>query len=157
MRQNALIDILLIIMFSFSLLIFGNASAVTGWQSGEGRQGAVELGGTITSYSDLTPPWLWKTGGYTGFSNRISELTDNGTRLTVRAPHDLPLLVGKSERAIEGSETPGAGIVPVIQLRGNNGAGIYIQWAGNTPGLGLLMLPLKVIAIENSSSGKVSR
>ncbi|HBB8672460.1 TPA: fimbrial, partial [Escherichia coli] len=144
MRQNSVIDILLIIVFSLSLLICGKVSADTGWQSGGDFQGAVEFGGTIMPYDDSLPPWLWKTGGYTGFSNKISELTDNGTRLTVSAPHDLLLLAGKSERAFEGSETSGAGIVPVIQLNGSDGSEIHIQWASGTPGQGLLVLPLSV-------------
>lgn len=96
-RQNAVIDVLLIIIFSLSLLICGEVSAGTGWQPA-GGQGVVEFGGTITPYDDSLPPWLWKTGGYTGFSNRISELTGNGTRLTVSAPHDLLLPAGKSAR-----------------------------------------------------------
>ncbi|XIW74001.1 hypothetical protein AB2F28_23940 (plasmid) [Escherichia coli] len=41
MRQNAVIDILLIIV----LLICGKVSADTGWQSGGDFQGAVEFGG----------------------------------------------------------------------------------------------------------------
>ncbi|ENV3203023.1 fimbrial [Escherichia coli] len=95
-------------------------------------------------YDDPLPPWLWKTGGYTGFSNKISELTSNRTRLTVSVPHDLLLLAGKSARAFEGSETSGAGIVPVIQLVGSDGGEIRIQWASGTPGQGLLVLPLNV-------------
>ncbi len=51
-RQNAVIDILLIIVFSLSLLICGKVSAGTGWQSGGDFQGAVEFGGTITPYDD---------------------------------------------------------------------------------------------------------
>ena len=43
-RQNAVIDILLIIVFSLSLLICGKVSADTGWQSGGDFQGAVEFG-----------------------------------------------------------------------------------------------------------------
>ena len=144
MRQNAVIDILLIIVFSLSLLICGKVSADTGWQAGGDFQGAVEFGGGITPYDDSLPPWLWKTGGYTGFSNKISELTGNGTRLTVSAPYDLLLLAGKSARAFEGSETSGAGIVPVIQLKGSDGSEIHIQWARGTPGQGLLVLPLSV-------------
>ncbi|MEZ2960536.1 hypothetical protein ACBQ57_22665 [Escherichia coli] len=128
-RQNAVTDVLLIIIFSLSLLICGKVSADTGWQSGGEVQGAVEFGGGITPYDDSLPPWLWKTGGYTGFSNKISELTGNGTRLTLSAPHNLLLLAGKSARAFEGSETSGAGIVPVIQLKGNDGSQIHIQWA----------------------------
>ena len=144
MRQNAVIDVLLIIIFSISLLISGKASAGAGWQSGGNFQGAVEFGGTITPYDNTLPPWLWKTGGYTGFSNKISELTDNGTRLTVHAPRDLLLLAAKSARAFEGSVTAGAGIVPVIQLKGSDGSEIRIQWLGGTPGQGLLVLPLTV-------------
>ncbi|EFN9665254.1 fimbrial, partial [Escherichia coli] len=87
MRQGAVNDILFIIVFSLSLLICGKVSADTGWQSGGDFQGAVEFGGTITPYDVSLPPWLWKTSGYTGFSNKISELTGNGTRLTVSAPH----------------------------------------------------------------------
>ncbi|MCZ8781142.1 fimbrial [Escherichia albertii] len=64
--------------------------------------------------------------------------------MTVRAPHDLLLLAGKSARAFEGSETSGAGIVPVIQLTGSDGSEIRIQWADRTPGQGLLVLPLNV-------------
>ncbi|EKY6629927.1 fimbrial, partial [Escherichia coli] len=122
----------------------GKVSADTGWQSGGDFHGTVEFGGTITPYDDSLPPWLWKTGGYTGFSNKISELTGNGTRLTVSAPRDLLLLAGKSERAFEGSKTSGAGIVPVIQLKGSDGSEIRIQWASSTPGQGLLVLPLSV-------------
>ena len=143
-RQNPVIDVLLIIIFSLSLLICGKVSADTGWQSGGEFQGTVKFGGTITPYDDSLPPWLWKTGGYTGFSNKISELTGNGTRLTVSAPRDLLLLAGKSERAFEGSKTSGAGIVPVIQLKGSDGSEIRIQWASSTPGQGLLVLPLSV-------------
>ena len=143
-RQNAVIDILLIIIFSLSLLICGKVSADARWQSGGDFQGTVEFGGTITPYDDTLPPWLWKTGGYTGFSNKISELTGNGTRLTVSAPRDLLLLAGKSERAFEGSKTSGAGIVPVIHLTGSDGADIRIQWSSGTPGQGLLVLPLSV-------------
>ncbi|MCW0137734.1 hypothetical protein OIU92_31400 [Escherichia coli] len=106
--------------------------------------GSCGVRGTITPYDDSLPPWLWKTGGYTGPSNKISELTGNGTRLTVSAPYDLLLLAGKSARAFEGSETSGAGIVPVIQLKGSDGSEIYIQWARGTPGQGLLVLPLSV-------------
>lgn len=51
-RQNAVIDILLIIVFSLSLLICGKVSAATGWQSGGDFQGTVEFGGTITPYDD---------------------------------------------------------------------------------------------------------
>lgn len=144
MRQNAVIDVLLIIIFSLSLLICGKVSADAGWQSGGDFQRTVEFGGTITPYDDTLPSWLWKTGGYTGFSNKISELTGNGTRLTVSAPHDLLLLAGKSARAFEGGKTSGAGIVPVIQLTGSDGADIRIQWASGTPGQGLLVLPLSV-------------
>ncbi len=143
MRQNVVSYILLII-FSLSLLICGNVSADAGWQSGGDFQGTVELKGTITPYDDTLPPWSWETGGYTGFSNRISELTGNGTRLTVSAPYDLLLLAGKSARAFEGNETSGAGIVPVIQLKGSDGSEIRIQWASGTPGQGLLVLPLSV-------------
>lgn len=143
-RQNAVTDLLLInCLFSF-LLICGKSSADTGWQSDREFQGAVEFGGTITLYDGTLPPWLWKTGGYTGFSNKISELTGNGTRLKVSVPHDLLLLAGKSARAFEGSETSGAGIVPVIQLKGSDGSEIHIQWARGTPGQGGLVLPLSV-------------
>ncbi|EQB1642643.1 fimbrial [Escherichia coli] len=139
-RQNAVIEAFLIII----LLICGKVSADTGWHSGRDFQGTVELRGTIMPYDDPLPPWLWKTGGYTGFSNKISELTSNRTRLTVSVPHDLLLLAGKSARAFEGSETSGAGIVPVIQLVGSDGGEIRIQWASGTPGQGLLVLPLNV-------------
>ncbi|GCZ84087.1 hypothetical protein HmCmsJML183_00585 [Escherichia coli] len=63
-RQDAVIDILLIIVFSLSLLICGKVSADTGWQSGGGFQGAVEFGSTITLYDDRLsttvgiPGWL---------------------------------------------------------------------------------------------------
>lgn len=49
--------------------------------------------------------------GHVVVEDDFSELTGNGTRLTVSAPYDLLLLAGKSARAFEGSETSGAGIV----------------------------------------------
>lgn len=104
-----------IIMFSF--LIFGGKNSVgAGWQPEGNFQGTVAFGGTLMSYDTALPPWVWKTGGYTEFSNKISELTDNGTRLTVKSPYDVLLLAGKSGRAFEGSVMSGARIVPVIQL-----------------------------------------
>ena len=51
-RQNTVIDVLLIIIFSLSLLICGKVSADTGWQSGGDFQGFVEFGGTITPNDD---------------------------------------------------------------------------------------------------------
>ncbi|WP_244584675.1 hypothetical protein [Escherichia coli] len=60
-------------------------------------------------------------------SNKISELTSNGTCLTFSAPHDLLFLADKSGRTFEGCETSGAGIVPVIQLKGGDGSEIHIQ------------------------------
>ncbi|GAB5124696.1 hypothetical protein ECPV1252_40010 [Escherichia coli] len=62
-RQNAVIDILLIIVFSLSLLICGKVSADTGWQSGGDFQGAVEFGGTITSYDDTLSTTVGIPGG----------------------------------------------------------------------------------------------
>lgn len=44
-HQNAVIDVLLIIIFSLSLLICGKVSADTGWQSGGDFQRSVEFGG----------------------------------------------------------------------------------------------------------------
>lgn len=143
-RHNIVADILLIIVISFSLLIFGKAHASTGWQSGGDFQGTVKLNGTITPYDDSPTPWMWKLGGYDKFSNSTSELTSNGTHLTIRAPYDLLLLAGKSTRAFEGSAILGAGIVPVIQLRGRDASEIRIQWADGTPGQGLLVLPVEV-------------
>ncbi|MDK7773283.1 hypothetical protein QP583_16875 [Escherichia coli] len=99
---------------------------------------------------------MWKTGGYTGFSNKISELTSNGTRLTVSAPYDLLLLAGKSARAFEGRETSGAGIVPVIQLKGSDGSEIHIQWARGTPGQELLVLPLSFTGDTQISRGTLA-
>lgn len=144
LRHNAVIDVLLIIMLSLSLLICGKVSAATGWQSGQNFQGSLELSGTMTPYDGSLLPWMWKTGGYTGFNNILSDLTDNGSRLTVSAPYDLLLLAGKSERAFGGSAASGAHIVPVIQLTGDDGAEIHIQWVNGSPGRGLIVLPLKV-------------
>ncbi len=62
-RQDAVIDILLIIVFSLSLLICGKVSADTGWQSGGDFQGAVEFGGTITPYDDTLSTTVGIPGG----------------------------------------------------------------------------------------------
>ncbi len=155
MRQDAVTDIFLIIVFSLSLLSCGKTSADTGLHSGGEFQGAVVFEGTITPYDDSLPVWLWKTGGYTGFSNKISALTDNGTRLTVSVPYDLLLLAGKSAHAFEGSETSGAGIVPVIQLVGSDGSEIRIQWASGTPGHGVLVLPV-FVAGDTQATGTLT-
>ncbi|RMA79667.1 MULTISPECIES: fimbrial [unclassified Enterobacter] len=153
MRKNTVTNILLT-YFIFSLLLFGKVFAA-GWQSGENFQGTVELRGTLTPYDASLPPWMWKTGGYSGFSNSISDLTSNGTHLAVSAPHDLLLLAGKSERAFEGSLTSGTHIVPVIQLAGSDGAEIHIQWFSDSPGRGLLVLPLKVTG-DSSATGTLA-
>jgi hypothetical protein len=62
-RQNAVIDILLIIVFSLSLLICGKVSAATGWQSGGDFQGVVEFRGTITPYDDTLSTTVGIPGG----------------------------------------------------------------------------------------------
>ncbi|MBJ9048888.1 F4 family fimbrial subunit [Citrobacter braakii] len=155
MRHNTVVDIFLIIIFFLSLSICVKVSAATGWQSGGVFQGALELSGTITPYDSSLHPWMWKAGRYVSFNNKINELTDNGTRLTVSAPHDLLLLAGKSERAFGGSVTSGAHIVPVIQLTGDDGAEIHIQWVSGTPGRGLLVLPLKVTG-DSQATGILS-
>ncbi len=46
-RQNSVIDIFLIIVFSLSLLICGKASASSGWQSRDGFQKEEELGSPL--------------------------------------------------------------------------------------------------------------
>lgn len=63
-RQNAVIDILLIIVFSLSLLICGKVSADTGWQSGGDFQGTVEFGGIITPYDDTLSTTVGIPGWY---------------------------------------------------------------------------------------------
>ncbi len=63
-RQNAVIDILLIIVFSLSLLICGKVSAATGWQSGGDFQGTVEFGGIITPYDDTLSTTVGIPGWY---------------------------------------------------------------------------------------------
>lgn len=106
--------------------------------------GTAEFSGVIIFDNTASSVWQWKSGGYTGFQNSVSDLTEEGTRLSVKAPHDLLLLGGRSAHAFEGSDTVGAGIIPTIQLAGSDGVPVSIQWTKGTPGEGLIFLPVTV-------------
>ena len=72
MRQNAMIDVLLIIVFSLSLLICGKASADTGWQSEGDFHGTVELG--VPSRLMMTPflPGFGKLADIQGSATKLA-------------------------------------------------------------------------------------
>ncbi|EBX6890527.1 hypothetical protein LF005_004537 [Salmonella enterica] len=117
------------------------ATAVSGsamaWTP-NGQGGTMEFGGTITPQpTDVT--WMWKLGaGKTDFNAQLSDLTNDGKKLSITNATDMPLLLGKLEHAFVGR----VGIAPNIEFTGYDNVAITPEWSGEE-GSGTLTLPVK--------------
>lgn len=103
------------------------ASAVSGmahaWTNSD-FNGEVDFGGTITPDKS---GWVWTVGqGYDHFTNKISDLTNSGKKLTIPAKQNMPLLLGKTTAAFLG----GPGLAPQIAFSDSKGR-ITPVWASD--------------------------
>ncbi|MGM6925516.1 hypothetical protein ABOB24_26050, partial [Escherichia coli] len=80
--------------------------------------------------------WVWAAGqGYDKFRNKLSDLTNDSTRLVMNADEYMPILVGKTSRAIVGRE----GVTPGISLADANGK-VTASWDSNGRARGRLQI-----------------
>ncbi|EBQ9648382.1 fimbrial protein [Salmonella enterica subsp. enterica serovar Montevideo] len=94
------------------------ASAVSGmahaWSNGD-FNGSVDIGGSITA-DDYRQKWSWAVGSdINGFSNAVTDLTENGTKLIITVNGNKPILMGKTNEAFS-TPTLGLGGVPFISI-----------------------------------------
>lgn len=124
------------------------ASAVSGmahaWTNGN-FNGTVDIGGSITA-DDYRQKWSWAVGSdINGFSNTLTEMTENGTKLTITVSDNKPILLGKTNEAFSAPVSGGAGAIPEISFTDYTGASVALtNPAGETnKGLAYLILPMK--------------
>lgn len=124
------------------------ASAVSGmahaWTNGD-FNGSVDIGGSITA-NDYRQKWSWAVGSdINGFSNVLTDLTEDGTKLTITVNGDKPILLGKTNEAFSTPVVGGVGAIPLIAFTDYEGASVEIKNPeGETnKGLAYLVLPMK--------------
>ncbi|WP_174498316.1 fimbrial protein [Escherichia coli] len=123
------------------------ASAVSGmahaWTNGD-FNGSVDIGGNITA-DEYKQKWSWKVGGdINGFTNKLTDLTNDGTKLVITVDGDKPILLGKTNEAFNALST-GVGAVPQIAFTDYEGTPVVLTNpdSGANNGLAYLVLPVK--------------
>ncbi|WP_105455306.1 fimbrial protein [Escherichia coli] len=123
------------------------ASAVSGmahaWTNGD-FNGSVDIGGSITA-DDYRQKWSWAVGSdINGFSNALTDLTENGTKLTITVSGNKPILLGKTTEAFATPVDAGVGAKPQITFTDYEGQTVALQYEhDNKDGLGYFVLPMK--------------
>ncbi|MGS8052255.1 F4 family fimbrial subunit [Escherichia marmotae] len=122
-------------------------SAVSGmahaWTNGD-FNGSVDIGGNITA-DEYKQKWSWKVGGdINGFTNKLTDLTNDGTKLVITVDGDKPILLGKTNEAFQAPST-GVGAVPQIAFTDYEGTPVALTNpdSGANNGLAYLVLPVK--------------
>ncbi|MGM6925514.1 hypothetical protein ABOB24_26040, partial [Escherichia coli] len=107
----------------------------------------INFGGTVTPQDEINP-WVWAAGqGYDKFRNKLSDLTNDSTRLVMNADEYMPILVGKTSQAMVGRE----GVTPSISLADANGK-VQVKWIDNSKSAGVLG-----IAVNGSDGTQIGR
>ncbi|WP_105198664.1 fimbrial protein [Escherichia albertii] len=123
------------------------ASAVSGmahaWTNGD-FNGSIDIGGSITA-DDYRQKWSWAVGSdINGFSNALTDLTEDGTKLTITINGDKPILLGKTNEAFSTPVAGGIGAKPQITFTDYEGQTVELQYRHNKKdGLGYFVLPMK--------------
>jgi hypothetical protein len=123
------------------------ASAVSGmahaWTNGD-FNGSVDIGGSITA-NDYRQKWSWAVGSdINGFSNALTDLTENGTKLTITVNGNKPILLGKTNEAFSTPVVGGVGAIPQIAFTDFQGNAIKVNGIEQSnAGLGFLPVPMK--------------
>ncbi|EDK0169344.1 fimbrial protein [Salmonella enterica] len=124
------------------------ASAVSGmahaWTNGN-FNGTVGIGGSITA-DDYRQKWSWAVGSdINGFSNTLTEMTENGTKLTITVSDNKPILLGKTNEAFSAPVSGGVGAIPEISFTDYTGASVVLTNPAGELNKGhvYLILPMK--------------
>lgn len=128
------------------IALFVGASTVSGvvhaWTTGD-FNGSIDIGGSITA-NDYRQKWEWAVGSdINGFTNTLTDLTENGTKLTITVNGDKPILLGKTKEAFSTPEI-GVGAIPLISLSDATGIKQLIKGtSGAQSGIGTFELEIQ--------------
>lgn len=124
------------------------ASAVSGmahaWTNGD-FSGNVDIGGSIT-VDDYHQKWAWAVGSdITGFSNALTDMTENGTKLTITVIDNKPILLGKTLEAFAAPVLGGVGSIPQIAFTDYEGASVKLKSpdGATNSGMAYIVLPMR--------------
>ncbi|MFJ7174841.1 F4 family fimbrial subunit [Citrobacter freundii] len=113
-----------------SAAVSGSALAGLGSFGSGNINNTVNFGGSIT-VPEGANSWVWAVGqGYDQYSNTTRDLTDNGTKLTITASENMPLLVGKTMKPFEGAP----GLAPQIAFSDSKGVITPVWGTSNAEG-----------------------
>ncbi|HCP1771240.1 TPA: fimbrial protein [Escherichia coli] len=131
------------------------ASAVSGmahaWTNGD-FNGSIDIGGSITA-DDYRQKWSWAVGSdINGFSNALTDLTENGTKLTITVSGDKPILLGKTNEAFSTPVAGGVGAIPHIAFTDYEGTTVELTNPEGETNKGLAYL---VLSMKNADGTKV--
>ncbi|HHI3000363.1 fimbrial protein [Escherichia coli] len=123
------------------------ASAVSGmahaWTNGD-FNGTIDIGGSIDA-TNYRQKWEWEVGtGLNGFSNTLSELTENNTKLTITVTGNKPILLGRTKEAFSAA-VEGVGAIPQIAFTDYKGTSVVLKNPDGeiNKGLAYFVLPMK--------------
>lgn len=95
------------------------------WTNGD-FNGNVNIGGNIAN-DIYSQKWAWSIGsGLDNFSNKISEMTENSTKLSITMTEDKAILLGKTNEAFWAPST-GVGAVPNISFTNYKGEAVTLE------------------------------
>ena len=123
------------------------ASAVSGmahaWTNGD-FNGSVDIGGNIVA-DNFSQKWSWAVGSsINSFSNKLTDLTENGKKLTITVQGNKPILLGKTNEAFSTPSAGGWGAIPQIAFTDYQGNAIQVNGIEQSnAGLGFLPVPMK--------------
>ncbi|WP_407903997.1 fimbrial protein [Escherichia coli] len=110
------------------------------WQEGD-FNGTVNIGGVITD-DNYKAKWSWDIGSdLNSFSNKVSEMTDSGKKLTISVTENKSILLGKTTEA-SFAPSRGVGAAPNISFTDYKGVPVQLSETG-TDGKVKLVLPMK--------------
>ncbi|HHI3000355.1 fimbrial protein [Escherichia coli] len=137
------------------------ASAVSGmahaWTNGD-FNGSVDIGGNIVA-DNFGQKWSWAVGSsINSFSNKLTDLTENGKKLTITVQGNKPILLGKTNEAFVAPSVGGWGAIPLIAFTDYEGQAVTLQNPANETdkGLAFFVLPMKDATGSKVGSVKVN-
>lgn len=130
-------------LIALAMAVSGVSGMANAWTSGD-FSGSVDIGGSITA-NDNRQKWEWAVGSdINGFTNTLTDLTDNGKKLTITVNSDKTILLGRTKEAFSTLVT-GVGAIPQIAFTDYEGTTVELRNPdGETnKGLAYLVLPMK--------------
>ncbi|EHJ2160634.1 fimbrial protein, partial [Salmonella enterica] len=120
--------------------------------------GSVDIGGNIIA-DNFSKKWEWAVGNsINGFNNKLTDLTENGKKLTITVQGNKPILLGRTTEAFATPTAGGCGAIPQIAFTDYEGQAVTLESpAGETnKGLASFVLPMKDATGAKVGSVKVN-